>query len=131
MCSYTTAFGPQCTGKRRRQRFGAAAGSTKGIRIVALFRTLKSLVTSWRFVSLLHLTRNRCCVDKMWDNMLLLFIQFCIDFNVQFLCCKSLYKLIQYVFNFRQNIRKLCLPTSGTVDWSSHQERQSSCTIQR
>lgn len=39
-----------------------------------------------------------------------------INSSVQFLYCKSLYILIQYVFNFRQNIRKPCLPTSGTVD---------------
>lgn len=35
------------------------------------------------------------------------------------------------IFNSRQSTRKLCLPTSGTVDWSSHQERPLSCTIQR
>lgn len=130
-CSCTTVCGLQCTGKRSQQRSDAALGSTKGIRIVALFHTLRSSVTSWRFVSLLHFTRHKCCFSKMWDNILLFFIQFCIDLNVQFLHCKSVFILKQSVSDLRQNIRKLCLPTSGTVDWSSRQEKLLSCTIQR
>lgn len=52
MCSSMTAYGPPSTGRRSLQRSGAALGSSKGMQIVALFLTLRSLVTSWRFVSL-------------------------------------------------------------------------------
>lgn len=124
MCNSMTACGLRCTGRRSLQRFSAAPGSTKGIQIAALHLTLRSLVTSWRFVSLLQSIRN-ILVNKLWILKLhrflrsntSIFTKFCIKSNVQ--------------FTHRQNIRKLYLPTSGTVDWSSHQEKPLSCTIQR
>lgn len=70
-CSSMTVYGPLCTGRRSLQRSGAALGSTKGIRIVALFLIPRSLVTSWRFVSLLHLIRNKLCGTSLFVPLLL------------------------------------------------------------
>lgn len=50
-CSFMTARGLQCTGRRSLQRSDAAPGSTKEIQIVALFLTLRSSAISSRFVS--------------------------------------------------------------------------------
>lgn len=77
-------------------------------------------MTSWRFVSLL-LSRKTCNVlmcetSYLWSS----------SFNVHFLKSKFLCIPI-----YRQNIRKLFLPTSGTEGWSSHQVKLLSCTIQR
>lgn len=50
--SSMTAYGRLSSGRRSPQRSGAAPGSTRGILTVASFLTLRSLVKSWRFVSL-------------------------------------------------------------------------------